>query len=128
MKKLAYLIIITIIFISPINAAEKKNCSGIKKLSKEFIACKAGNLKTGLKNTGNKFKISNKKQSKKKDITKPKKVKKKKVINVSKIKKSTKKNTESLKETVAGAKMKIKNSLNKIWSGTTKKYPKGTQK
>jgi len=40
MKKLAYLSIILSLLIGPLSAIEKKDCSGIKKISKEFLACK----------------------------------------------------------------------------------------
>ena len=56
MKKLIFLTLIIFGLINPINAAEKKDCSGIKKLSKAFVACKSGNLKAGIVNTGSKIK------------------------------------------------------------------------
>ena len=56
MKKLIFLTLIIFGLTSPINAAEKKDCSNIKKLSKAYIACKSGNLKIGLVKTGSKVK------------------------------------------------------------------------
>jgi hypothetical protein len=48
MKKIIYLIIILFGSTSLINAAEKRDCSGLKKLSKNYIACKAGNIGAGI--------------------------------------------------------------------------------
>ena len=46
MKKI--LIILTIYLISAnISFAEEKNCSGMKKLSKEYLACATKNIKEG---------------------------------------------------------------------------------
>ena len=56
MKKIIFVMILLIGSISSINAAEKKDCSGIKKLSKAFVACKSGNLNAGIVNTGSKIK------------------------------------------------------------------------
>ena len=56
MKKIIFVMILLIGSISSINAAEKKDCSGIKKLSKAFVACKSHNLKAGLTNAGSKVK------------------------------------------------------------------------
>ena len=50
MKKITYLIIAISLIINSASALEKKDCSGLKKLSKAFIACKSGNLKTGIVN------------------------------------------------------------------------------
>ena len=55
MKKITYFITIIILLITPLTAAEKKDCSGIKKISKAYLACKSGNIKAGVvKITGNK--------------------------------------------------------------------------
>ena len=56
MKKILYLTILLIGFTYPTNAAEKKDCSSIKKLSKAYISCKSGNLKAGIVNTGSSIK------------------------------------------------------------------------
>jgi hypothetical protein len=56
MKNIAYLSIMISLLITPLSALEKKDCSGLKKLSKAFIACKSGNLKVGIVNTGSKIK------------------------------------------------------------------------
>ena len=63
MNKIAYLIIIILLSMTPLTAAEKKNCTGIKKLSKAFIACKTGNFRTGVINTGSSIKKNTKKKS-----------------------------------------------------------------
>ena len=68
MKRVIYLIIIIFASTSSINAAEKRDCSGLKKLSKAFITCKSVNFKTGVVNTGSKVK--------KGTVTKAKKIKK----------------------------------------------------
>jgi len=56
MKKLIFISLIIFGLISPINANEKADCSNIKKLSKAYLACKSGNLKKGIVNTGSKVK------------------------------------------------------------------------
>ena len=56
MKKISYLTVIFIVLITPLNAAEKKDCSELKKFSKDFFACKSSNLKSGI---GKKFSGSN---------------------------------------------------------------------
>ena len=56
MKKIIFVMILLIGSISSINAAEKKDCTGLKKLSKAFVACKSGNFKAGIVNTGSKIK------------------------------------------------------------------------
>ena len=121
MKKIIYLLLAIIITLNPVNAAEKKNCSGMKKFSKEFIACKAGNFKKGLN-------ITKKKENKKKSKETKKPKNNKKIANVQKIKETTKKTTENLRDTIANKKAKIKNTFNNIWGKTTKRYPKGTKK
>ena len=99
MKKLIYIIIIIFASTSIINAAEKRDCSGIKKLSKAFIACKSGNLKTGIVNTGSKIK---------------------KGVG-SKIKRKDKNNQDETK--------KVKKKKSKgLFKNLTKQYPKGTKK
>jgi len=56
MKNLIILFTIFVLSFHAANAAQKKNCSSIKKISKEYISCKAGNLKKGIVNTGSKIK------------------------------------------------------------------------
>ena len=56
MKKITYLIIALSLIINSASALEKKDCSGLKKLSKAFIACKSGNLKAGIVNVGSSIK------------------------------------------------------------------------
>jgi hypothetical protein len=48
MKKIYYSIILILLSITSLNAAEIKDCSGLKKFSKQFFACKSGNLKSGI--------------------------------------------------------------------------------
>ena len=57
MKKL----LITLVFYllsSGVLVANESDCSGIKKLSKEYLACKAKNIKDGANNVNNKIKES----------------------------------------------------------------------
>jgi len=56
MKKLIFISLIIFGIASPINATEKADCSNIKKLSKAYLACKSGNLKKSIVNTGSKVK------------------------------------------------------------------------
>tara|TARA_B100000965_G_scaffold405331_1_gene438974 strand:- start:1686 stop:1910 length:225 start_codon:yes stop_codon:yes gene_type:complete len=56
MKILAHIIIILSFIIYVPAFAEKKDCSKLKKFSKNHIACKAHNLKTGTKKTAGKIK------------------------------------------------------------------------
>ena len=48
MKKIIFLIIVLFSFTSLVNAVEKEDCSGMKKISKAYVACKTGNLKLGM--------------------------------------------------------------------------------
>ena len=106
MKNIAYLAIVLLLITNTVSALEKRDCTGLKKLSKAYLTCKSGNFKAGIVNTGS--------QIKKNTVGK---VKIKKTKNgettASKISKSTKEKTQG-----------IKNKLNKIFSGTTKQYPK----
>ena len=52
MKKLIFISLIMFGVAYPINATEKVDCSNIKKLSKAYLACKSGNLKKSIVNTG----------------------------------------------------------------------------
>ena len=123
MKKLIYLIIILFSSTTQINAKEKNDCSGIKKLSKAYIACKSGNFKTGVTNigkglsaTGNKIKKNTiGKVKKKKTITDETNLDENKVTTVSKLSTATKEKSASIKKT-------FKNMFN-----LSKQYPKGTK-
>ena len=64
MKKIIFLTIVLFSFAYSVNAAEKKDCSGIKKISKAYIACKSGNLKTDSKGIFGKVKNFGKKINK----------------------------------------------------------------
>ena len=57
MKKISYLTTIIILLLSTsLYATENKDCSKLKKFSKDFFTCKSNNLKSGI---GNKFSGSN---------------------------------------------------------------------
>ena len=109
MKKITYLIIALSLIINSASALEKKDCSGLKKLSKAFIACKSGNLKAGIVNTGSAIKKG----------TVGKIKKEKKITNENDTNKTTK-IAKKIKEKVVG----FENPLNGIFSGNTKQYPK----
>ena len=49
MKKIIFLTIVLFGFTYSVNAVEKMDCSGLKKISKAYIACKSGNFKTSMK-------------------------------------------------------------------------------
>jgi len=52
-------ILLTFIFYllsSNVSIANENGCSGIKKLSKEYVICKAKNIKVGANNVNNKIK------------------------------------------------------------------------
>ena len=56
MKLIIFIILILNLSLSSSFSAEKKDCSKFKKFSKNNIACKAHNIKTGTKNTAGKIK------------------------------------------------------------------------
>ena len=70
MKKIAYVGIILSLLINPLSALEKKDCSGLKKLSKAFVTCKSNNFKAGLTNAGSQVKKNTIGKIKKKDTKK----------------------------------------------------------
>ena len=106
MKNIAYLALVLLLITNTVSALEKSDCTGLKKLSKAFLACKSGNFKAGIVNTGSKIK--------KNTVGKiPKKKTKNGETTTSKMSKSAKEKTQG-----------FKNKLNKIFSGTTKQYPK----
>ena len=113
MKKITYFVIVMSLMLGTASALEKKDCSGLKKLSKDFIACKSGNLKAGIVNTGSAIKKGTVGKIKKKD----------KIDNEEKVSK-TSKITKAIKKKTAGLKNPLKGGL----SGTTKQYPKGVKK
>ena len=106
MKNLAYLAIVLLLITNTVSALEKRDCTGLKKLSKAFMACKSGNFKAGVVNTGNKIKKNTIGKVKKKDTHNGE-------TTANKISKVTKEKTQG-----------FKNKLSKIFSGTTKQYPK----
>jgi len=117
MKNITYLIIAISLLVTPLSAIEKKDCSGLKKISKAYVSCKSSNLKAGIVNTGSKIKKNTiGKVKKNKTIDNEIDTDKKKITSMSKISKVTKEKTTGLK-----------NKLNKMFSGTTKQYPKGTK-
>ena len=50
MKKISYTITLILLLMTSLNAAEKKNCSELKKFSKQFFVCKSVNFKSGVEN------------------------------------------------------------------------------
>ena len=72
MKTFLIIILTLSINFTYVVAAEKKNCSGIKKISKEYMSCKAGNILKSTKNVGGKLKkgTTNKVGKLKKSISK----------------------------------------------------------
>ena len=109
MKKITYLIIALSLIINSASALEKKDCSGLKKLSKAFIACKSGNLKAGIVNTGSAIKKGT-----------VGKIKKEKKITNENDTNTTNKIAKKIKEKAVS----LENPLNGIFSGNTKQYPK----
>ena len=115
MKKIIYLTIILICSSLSINAAEKRDCSEFKKLSKDFIACKAGNLKAGIGAVGT-------------DIANTSGKIVKGVGSGLKSKGPGIKGTGDKIETGAKSfKDGTAKTWRKIFSGQTKQYPKGTK-
>ena len=120
MKKITYLIIALSLIINSASALEKEDCSGIKKLSKAFIACKSGNLKAGIVNTGSSIKKGTVGKIKKKE---------KKITNENDTNTTTK-IAKKIKEKASGIKKKtisFKNPFKNIFSSSTKQYPRGTK-
>ena len=56
MKKIL-IILIVFLLSSNVSVANKSDCSGIKKLSKEYLTCKAKNIKDGANKVNNKIKV-----------------------------------------------------------------------
>tara|TARA_B110000971_G_C19510210_1_gene277112 strand:+ start:78 stop:410 length:333 start_codon:yes stop_codon:yes gene_type:complete len=110
MKNIAYLAIVLLLITNTVSALEKRDCTGLKKLSKAFLTCKSGNFKAGVVNTGSKLKKNTIGKVKKKDTVNDE-------TTANKITKATKEKTQG-----------FKNKLGKIFSGTTKQYPKYTKK
>ena len=113
MKKITYFVIALSLMFNSASALEKKDCSSLKKLSKAFIACKSGNLKAGIVNTGSAIKKGTVGKIKNKD----KDNNEESASKTSKIVKATKDKTS-----------KIKSSFGGLFKGTTKQYPKGVKK
>ena len=120
MKKITYLIIILLSFTTQINAAEKKNCTNIKKLSKAFIACKSGNLKVGIMSAGSSIKKNT-----------VGKIKKKKTNNnqeqstTSIIVDTTQSTTNKIVNVTKEKTEKVKSSIGGLFTGSAKQYPRG---
>jgi len=55
MKKI-FITLIVYLLSSSVSIANENNCSGIKKLSKEYLACKAKSIKDNANNINNKIK------------------------------------------------------------------------
>ena len=129
MKNIGLLALILSLLVTPISAIEKKDCSGIKKISKAYVACKSGNLKVGIVNTGSKIKKGTVGK-----IKKEKKVKKKSNFIITPTTKIKKNKTEEKKvnKTIKNDKKKnavstadFKNKFNNLFKGLTKQYPRG---
>ena len=112
MNKITYFVIAIILMLSSASALEKKDCTGLKKLSKAFIACKSGNLKAGIINTGSSIKEGT-----------VGKIKKKKINNEDETSTATKIVNATKDKT-----SKVKSSVGGLFKGTTKQYPKGIKK
>ena len=52
MKNKLFSILFLIIFTSVLNAAEKKDCTEFKKISKDYLSCMTDNLKTSTTGLG----------------------------------------------------------------------------
>jgi len=132
MKKIIYLIIFLIGSITTINAAEKRDCSGIKKLSKDYLACKTGNLKAGILNQdGKKWENSGDVTTSKKETDKvstTKKIKTTASNTTKKIKTTASDASDKIKVSAADTTKKIKKSLNNFFKKSKKQYPKGIKK
>jgi hypothetical protein len=113
MNKITYFVIAIILMLSSASALEKKDCTGLKKLSKAFIACKSGNLKAGIINTGSSIKQGT-----------VGKIKKEKKINNENDTSTTTKIVNATKDKTS----KVKSSISGLFKGTTKQYPKGIKK
>jgi hypothetical protein len=68
--KIVFLVLVLILQISTIANSDEKKCQGIKKLSKEFLACNVNNIKQGTANKAQNLKqnTSNKAQNLKQGI------------------------------------------------------------
>ena len=113
MNKITYFVITLILMINSASALEKKDCTGLKKLSKAFIACKSGNLKAGIINTGSSIKQGT-----------VGKIKKEKKINNENDTSTATKIVNATKDKTS----KVKSSISGLFKGTTKQYPKGIKK
>ena len=113
MNKITYFVIAIILMLSSASALEKKDCTGLKKLSKAFIACKSGNLKAGIINTGSSIKQGT-----------VGKIKKEKKINNENDTGTATKIVNATKDKTS----KVKSSISGLFKGTTKQYPKGIKK
>ena len=132
MKKTIYLLIFLIGSITTINAAEKRDCSGIKKLSKDYLACKTGNLKAGVLNQGGKkWENSGDAKKSKKETDKVSttvKIKDTASNTTKKIKSTASDATDKIKVSAADTAKKIKKNLNNFFKKSKKQYPKGIKK
>jgi hypothetical protein len=113
MNKITYFVIAIILMLSSASALEKKDCTGLKKLSKAFIACKSGNLKAGIINTGSSIKQGT-----------VGKIKKEKKINNENDTSTATKIVNATKDKTS----KVKSSIGGLFKSTTKQYPKGIKK
>ena len=126
MNKIIYIIIILVWSSTIVQAADKRDCSGIKKLSKEFIACKTGNIKAGIVNAGSSIKKNTVDKAKKTETEKEPKT-----TNKVKIEETTNKVKKVASEKAKSFSNKAKSfgeGFSNIFKGSTKQYPKGIQK
>ena len=93
MKNIAYLAIVLLLITNTVSALEKRDCTGLKKLSKAFLTCKSGNFKAGVVNTGSKLKKNTIGKVKKKDTVNDE-------TTANKITKATKEKTQGFKNSI----------------------------
>ena len=113
-NKIIYIIIILVWSSTIVQAADKRDCSGIKKLSKEFITCKTGNIKAGIVNAGSSIKKNTVDKAKKTETEKEPK--------------TTKKVASEKDKSFSNKAKSFGEGFSNIFKGSTKQYPKGIQK
>tara|TARA_B100000787_G_C15927937_1_gene179473 strand:+ start:21 stop:422 length:402 start_codon:yes stop_codon:yes gene_type:complete len=133
MKKTLYLIIFLLGSITTISAAEMRDCSGIKKLSKDYMACKTNNIKAGILNQGENKKWKNNGQATTPTEEPDKastavKIKNTASNTTNKIKTSATDAGEKFKVGAANTANNIKKHFNNAFKKSTKQYPKGIKK
>jgi hypothetical protein len=126
MKKIIYIFILLLGSSALAIAAEKRDCSEIKKLSREYMACKTGNLKASVLNQ------KNKKQEKQIDNSsakvKTKKAPSEKTIKLKKIKNKASNASQKFNAGVKNKAVNIKKKFSGFFKNSKKQYPKGVKK